>query len=582
MSIFTKISAYFTGRRLTRLERDLIMLEHRVKFEPKYSKITKDLFTDDKFTRRMTEYMVWHTGDVDVIRDFFVNEGHLPAQSGASSPDSNLFWETAPDDYRFIHSGIPALISTKNAAILFGKGFTFDLTVTNEDGSENKKAGADAKEKADKLIAEMNTDRACVEAADMASWGGHVFLKLSYDADLSPHPILEAVDIRNGEEIKKRGITQALVFKSWINHRISDSKTVKYRLDEIYRTITKNDISGELEDGEERVKGEIGDAVIEYELYQMQENGKEIEVPFNSIEETEGIPKRIQAFPGVKGILAVGVPNKLPNNDFIDCPYGASDYAHSTTAFDSLDEVMSELARETRDNKTIRFWPSDLLDKDTSGNIVGVKNYIRNAIQYERDLSEKAENKVETQSIDDKTTSLMEKLRHSISIACNNAGLSPLALGITGLESVSAGEQSQRERNKVTLETRNLKIKLWEPALEYIIKQSIKLDGWLHGGTVDGFEREERIDLTNARVSVHFPDYIVSSDTENITTWGQGVQMGVVDRKTAIDRIFPDLDESKRLEMYTLLSYEKGVASDNPNALSMANLLGVQPQSPTQ
>ena len=44
----------------------------------------------------------------------------------------------------------------------------------------------------------------------------------------------------------------------------------------------------------------------------------------------------------------------------------------------------------------------------------------------------------------------------------NNAGLSPFALGITGLESINQSAESQQERNKVTIETRNKKYDLWQ------------------------------------------------------------------------------------------------------------------------
>ena len=575
MSIFTKINNYFTVKRINRLERDLHMLENRIKFEPKYSKIASSIFTSDKFTRKMTEYFVWYNGDVSVIRDFFMNEGHLSGTGASQEPDSNLFWETAPSDYRFMHAGIPALIASKMATILFGKGFTYDMDVFKDDGTANEAESTAAHKASEPVIDALNLNQLLIKGAASASWGGHVFLKLNYDTALSVHPILEVVDIRNGEEIKKRGITQSFVFHSYFKHKISDSKSIEYRLDEIYRTLTDNDMTRALMEGEKRADGEKGDAVIEYRLYELTEKGDTVEVELNEIDETADIEKPLIVFKGLKGLLAFGVPNRLPNNDFIDSPYGASDYAHSTTAFDALDEVTSELARETRDNKSIRIWPSDMLPKTSTGTLLGPDAYMRNIVSYEKDPSENAKNPIEVQTIADKTESLITKYKQAIASACNNAGISPLALGITGLEAVNSGENSQRERNKATLETRNLKLQIWQPIIEQVIRRALGLDTWMKDN-VEGVEREKgttEVDFTNVRVSIHFPDYIISSDQENITTWGDALMKGVCDTQTAVERVFADYDQDKQREIATLIRFEKGVSTDNPNALSMSELL---------
>lgn len=580
MSIFSAINSYFTGKRLSRLVRDLTMLENKIKFEPKYSKLSTNIYSADKFTRKMTEYLVWSLGDVEVIREFFKDGGHLRNQTTAISP--NLFWETAPSDYRFVHSGVPALISAKMATILFGKGVNYDVSVLNEDGEENDEQTEDAESIVDELMREMRFEEFLMKSGASASWGGHVFFKLSYDVSLTQYPILESVDIRNGSEIRKRGITKAVVFRSWYQKTYAGSKVVSYRLDETYRTVEQGDLV-DIPEQQNRVDAELGDALIEYRLFQMGDDGKEIEVPLDTIEETQDILIPKFAFKGLKGILAFGVPNKLPNNDFVDCPYGASDYAHSTTAFDALDEVMSEMARETRDNKSIRLWPSSLLPKDDYGRITGPNAFVRNVVKYEEDQSEGAENKIEVQEITDKTESLITKYKQAIATACNNAEISPLALGITGLEAMNSGENSQRERNKATLETRNKKLQIFGPALEKLLERSLALYAWMQKN-VDGVEPHplmKNVELGKVRVSVHFPDYIIASDSENIDTWGRGVSLKVVDTQTAVEQIFADRTKEQQLEIATRIRFEQGVSSDNPNALQMGDLLNpVQPEQP--
>ena len=556
------------------------MLENRIKFEPKYSKLSTDIFSSDKFTRKMTEYLVWSLGDVEVIREFFLNGGHLKNQTTAISP--NLFWETAPSDYRFVHSGVPALISAKMSTILFGKGITYDVNVIDEQGNENEDQSETTRKLVEELLRETRFEEFLMKSGASASWGGHVFLKLSYDIGLSQYPILESVDIRNGDEIRKRGITKAVVFHSWYQKKLGGGKVVQYRLDETYRTVEPQDLQA-VPEVRDALRGEVGESVIEYRLFQMADDGKETEVPLDTIEETQDILQPVVVFNGLRGILAFGVPNKLPNNDFVDCPYGASDYAHSTTAFDALDEVMSEMARETRDNKSIREWPADLLPKDSDGLIGGPNPYMRNVIKKRMDESEGADNSPSVSTIEDKTESLIVKYKQAIATACNNAEISPLALGITGLESVSAGENSQRERNKATLETRNKKLQIWGPALEKLLERMLAFYAWIQRN-VDGIETNpllKDMDLSKTKVSIHFPDYIISSDSENITTWGDAIMKKVADTQTAVENIYPDRTKEQQLEIATRIRFEQGISSDNPNALQMGDLLNpVQPEQP--
>ena len=588
MSIFSQIGEIITNNRLKKLERDLHMLENRIKFEPQYSKLAAAVFTPDKFTRKITEYLVWYNGDVEIIRDFFLNGGH---KSADNTVDPNLFWEKARADYRFIHSGIPALISSTMSKILFGKGISYDVTVNTMDEENkptdeiNEEVSDDISEAIDVIMDATNGYEQLIKAAANASWGGHVFLKLSYDIDILPYPILENIDIRSGEEIKKRGITKAIIFHTWYTVT-QGNKKIQYRLDEIYRTVTKDDLlyaEVPTEEGQPRkLKGEKGDALIEYKLYR-KINKKDVEVDLHEIEETYDITEPMIVFAGLKGMLAIGIPNKLPNNDFIDSQYGASDFAHSTTAFDNLDEVMSEMARETRDNKSIRLFPSSLLPKDTAGRIQAPDKFVSNVVKYEGSMTEGAKNVIEVQTIDDKTLSLIEKYKQAIATATNNAGISPLALGITGLEAVNAGENSQRERNKATLETRDLKIKLWKTPIEYITLKMLELNTWMQAN-LPGLEQPGlepmNIEFSNCTININFPDYLVASDKENIDTWGAAKGFQVADTQVAVEKIYKDLPKTEQMAIVARIRFENGISTDNPNALSMNDILNEQPPGP--
>lgn len=91
----------------------------------------------------------------------------------------------------------------------------------------------------------------------------------------------------------------------------------------------------------------MGYAVIYNKLYELKTDGKENEVPLTTIPETSNILPEYR-FEGLKGMLAFHKPNKLPNNEFPDSVYGASDYQGATDTFDGLDEVYSEFVAEIK------------------------------------------------------------------------------------------------------------------------------------------------------------------------------------------------------------------------------------------
>ena len=139
-------------------------------------------------------------------------------------------------------------------------------------------------------------------------------------------------------------------------------------------------------------------------------------------------------------------------------------------------------------------------------------------------------------------------------------------MGITGLEAVNAGEASQRERNKATIETRTKKLALWKPYLEDFFIKLIELNTWMKkslGVKQDGIDDLD-IDWDNCNISVSFPDYITDTQAESINTWGSAKQMGVASTETAIDKIHKDWSDESKAEEVNRIKFEQGVSVDNP------------------
>lgn len=543
---------YMTRKRLDKLERDLKMLRDRYNFDASKAIDLSDVLGLDAFTRRIQEYQVWNSGNAVLINYFYNNNG--------SNNYLNYFWLNAPSNYIKRHCGVPKLISNKMGTILFGGGFKPIVTVykTDESGNVTKEKDNNVTENAQEVIDALFEKTKILKQfhaqAVKESWCGESFLKFNYDLKLSQFPIIKAYDLTKAEAIVEKDITTAIIFKSWFNKKEDKNNMKKYRYEETYTT------------------DNMGYAVIYNKLYELKTDGKENEVPLTTIPETSNILPEYR-FEGLKGMLAFHKPNKLPNNEFPDSVYGASDYQGATDTFDGLDEVYSEFVAETRNNKTIRYIPTDMIPQDESGvPLLNLAKWITNYQKVTGDQDQGTNSEIQIQEIPDKTASLAEKYLKFLTNAINLAGLSPLALGITGLEAINAGETSQKERNRVTLETRSDKINnYWKPFLKEVTLQLLNFNNWLvktAGAKQEGLE-VDKVSFENADITFDFGNYVVENEDNIITRWANAKMGGLSSIENGVRQIHPDWTDEQILEEVTKIKFENNIGVDDPTLLQM-------------
>lgn len=550
------IRDYFRKKRLDRLERDLRMVQNRINFNPAKATLNIDQYlSSDSFTQRITEYKVWNTGNSYLLRRYYT--------AGGGADDIyrtlNYFWRNAPSEFIKKHSGIPQQISNKNGVIIFGGDFKVLVNVYKLD--ENKNITTDIDEVASKkatdtlnaIIEKSKIMESLRKQAVIDSWCGHSVAKLNYDLKLSQYPIYEVYDLTQAEVVSQRGIITSHIFKSYYKKSGTD-----FCFEEEYTTTPH------------------GEACILNRLYKLKSNGERVEVPLTTIKETSDLEPMF-VFAGLKDNVAFSKPNKLPNNEYSNTPYGASDYQGALDSFDGLDEAFSELWSELRNNKTIRYIPDIMIPKDEKG-----KSQIRNmgfVTNYQAvtgSLDQEAKNKIEIQTIEDKTQSILEKYKNALVTAINNAGLSPLALGITGLEAINAGENSQKERNRVTLETRKDKIEnYWKPYLKNFFTQLLAFNHWMTS-TAGAKQTLDNYDLSfdNCDIQIDFGNYIVEDETNIINRWGTAKTSGMASIDTCVRELHPDWTEEQILNEINLIKYEQGLDLDNP--MNLPKLTGVE------
>lgn len=555
-------------RRVRKLEKDLIALREKMKFDPRLLSLDFDTETVDAFTRRIYEYKLWSMGNAGALCWFYRTGNAYVGKYEYNK--HNYFWAKCPPNRRMVHCGIPGLISTRMADILFKNGVKVNAVVYKNEEGENLQEDKAAEKKANEFISatllpQMKLQDALQTSAVNESWGGHCFLRLSHDASVSSYPILESFDITQCEVVKVRKITQAIIFKTWYEHNGK-----KYRLDEIYSTTDE------------------GDGCITYKLYTF--NGKkEQECSLFAIPQTQGLfffngkgnkngivldEQQRFVYKGLKGMLAFEKPNKTPSQEFPKADYGASDYEGAVDYYDSLDEITSANVREIRTNETKRYVPDTMLEKDENGEPLLLDEFCDSFVTVKGDPDQDATNKIETAQITDKTESFLAKWKTALSMICNKAKISPYSLGITWLESVGPAADSLQERNKVTLDMRKGKLGLWTPLLQDLILRALQLNAWMQKN-VEGIKEKHKadgvpeIDFTqgNTTVQLDFGEYIEEGVSQRITTWGGAKAQRVASTEECVRQIHPDWTEKQVNNEVNLIRFEDGMSVDNPSNL---------------
>lgn len=553
-----RIKTYFYEKRLLRLEGDLKVINKRIAFDPYMTEnLNEEINTPLKFSKRIEEYRIWYIGSSLLLREFYNNK--------ASRTTLNYFWHRAPANYRMVHSGVPCLIARAMGQVVFGSGYNLNVSVYNENADKSDELSEQAKSLIMGLQDAIDFNAKVKEAAETESWSGGVFFKLSHDISVSNFPILETATIREAEVIKVRGITQAIIFKFYYTY-----EKRQYKLEEIYTQDANKD------------------ANIVYRLYLRDTKGEEKAVDLYSIPQTRAMflneneesilnDNGVVVYKGLKSMLAFYKPNRLPSHEFIDLDVGASDYEGAVDSFDALDEVYSEMVSEVRNNKTIRYTPKTMMKKyiDDAGNIVTLEadGFVTNYEVTNSNLDQDAKDKINITNIEDKQDSLKSKYMAFLSSVVNQAGLSPFALGITGLEAVNSSAESQQERNKVTLQTRAEKHETWKPFTEKLLIATLSLNYWMRSNFKDIEQPFENLDLNynNTDIDVEFNAYTYPKPEELILTWGGAKTSGVSSTKEAVRNIHPDWDDERIDEEVNLIRYKQGMSLDTPELLQFEN-----------
>jgi len=475
------------------------------------------------FTRTLLENSKWQSGIVEEL-EYFYKITYPKLIGYNATPIISFFWHKVTPKTIRVHSGIPALISKTMVSLIAAPGINYEV----EDDEEST-------ERLESILNDNNfEDKIFPEGVIFESYGGYFAFKISQDDKITEFPIIELVSPENIEVIQERGRVVGYVFK---HHKIENDDDIE--IHEIYRKAGENKTE------------------ITYKKYKYQQ-AKLSEITFEA-EEREEYQDMIVNAP----LPAVLKNNTAINTQFKGAPYGLSDYANSQSIFNSLDEVLSQMMTAIRFARPKRFISEDLLVNTASGRKSQFDDF---ETDYEI-VQTDPDNQSEQYKQFDATVDIFvykEAFSTLVQQALNNAGLSPTSVGLTGLEALAASAESQREREKTTLRTREMKLKLWRESLKELFTKLLQFDDVVNRGTAPG----------EYEISVSFNDYSIPSFEQRIETATNALNGGLVDVKHAIDMLFLDdlTDEEKELLVQSI-KIENGIPITPDEVDSLADNL---------
>lgn len=460
------------------------------------------------FEKRLHEFSVWYSGDVGKLRYyykyFFSKQSLLTIDNTFYAYDDiNFFWQKSTEKIRKIHTGIPQLICSTMATLLFSNGYEIH-------DKENEQS-----EVLEAILKENNFTQLLSTGAETESWAGFFAFKISLDTELSEYPILEVVQPENIEIREKRGRIYEILFLSYY------TKNKKgYCLHECY-----------------------GKGYITYSLYE-ESSKKDKEIPLTTLEETKDL---VDITFDENIILAEYKPNKLPNSEFRGTLIGESDYSGLTGEFDALDEIISQWIEDIRKGRLTRYIPENLVPKDDKGRSKPFDDFVADYEIFQADLGEGKDNRIVSVQSDVDVDRYIKSYETILLAVLQKTGLSPSTIGVDP-SGANASGQSIREREKSSLRTRGKKIELWKETINNIITKLLISNDILNNKKVAKYD-----------ITVNIKDYVKPTLEDRLKLAGDGIKNMTSDIKTAVKIVHDTKTDEEIDELVANIKSENGI-----------------------
>lgn len=471
---------------------------------------------DDRFTfmgdaekiiaKKVQENKIWYYGDSNELLNFYTAQD---TYGNMENPIYNrnkyeYFWGISAEENHIkrVHSGVPNAIIT---------------TLTNivgvpEISSKNEELNTRIDRVVEKSQLKNMLNQKQLPMTMVCGWGA---FKPIIDKNVSDSPLLEWYDGDNVEFVVKHGVIVGVIFKDYYQFNNDN-----YVFMETRRIL----------DGNSR---------IEYNLYKYDKSNEAQEVDLHTLKEFQDLNKDGLEIKGYNKVLAI------PSIFFYDqnnVNYGRSIFMGKIDLFDELDQDLSQASQTSRVSTPVEYFPVDLIERGKNGEARLPKVYNRQFIasnSYPNGDGELS-GEIHTSQPQLNFTQYNEKCMNDLNLILTGI-LSPATLGMNMAKDDTA--MSQREKEKVSIMTRNNIIKREEKIVSECVKMLLDLQEYMETGAIT---------LQNEyNISVKFDEFATPSFENVGASLIQLLTQGGLSPKMYVEKLYGDSlsDEEKQAEI---------------------------------
>lgn len=501
----------------------------RYNFDLRHQDNVNEMFSNQYYQYNLIKNKALLTGDANVVRHFYrkvaVNFG-FNEYIMQEIYQSFFYREKTKNAYVFY--GIVKMINDGIVRLITSGGIK-NITVqkNNTEDIENTKRL--------KKILEINEHDDYFELGESIQSGlGDLVYRIVYDPEIQQEPLLELFDPAEYEIIMKRGRFQGVLFKR--REQIEDTP-IEYH--EVY---------------EKTLDG----TKITHKFWDCSSDPKEIKM-----DDTDRCKRIAQLFNvshlynGNKFIadeIMTGVfpivfkKNTGTNTMYFKSGHGVPDTHGLETLESALSEALSDAIDEIRKAGLKVFISDKLLKHDKDGRQYDFDYFDKEIVTLSGE-SDEASKLFQIMKAELNSTHFLDTAKSLVASACNKAGIHPLTVGITGLESIAAGAESQTEREgKTSLRKRELKLRDWLKTHKTLFKTMLQVDDWINGNKIEDYD-----------IIVEYGQYSNPSTENIIATLGKAVELGIMSIQEAQGEFFKDIPLEERRLIYIKTKVEKGM-----------------------
>ena len=454
------------------------------------------------------EYRLWYRGSASELEQFYKSITAVHDDTIRSK-----FWAAVPSQgnkLRKIHSGLPGLMVDMITSIIMSDLNGIEVTDPNA-WDDTWQAISD----------DNNFEDILSQAVSDVLIEGDGAWKISFDKNISDYPIIEFYPSSRVEFEKERGRVKTIIF------------TTRYYIEATRKAFF--------------LKEYYSKGRIDYKLYDDQGN----EVALSNVDELKDLQPITWTDDFVMAIPMMFYKSAKFKNR------GRSIFDRKTDCFDAYDEAISQWQDALRLGRVKTYIPETMIPRDpTTGTIIPPNPFDNQYIATKGTMAEDSKDKITVDSPTIDYNGLLQTYINTLDM-CLQGILSPSTLGIDVKKLDNA--EAQREKEKVTLYTRNKIIDVLNDVIPELVKNVLGVYATLYN---TGFETIE--------AAITFGEYANPSFEAQVETLGKAASSNLMSTETQVDELWGDTkdDEWKAKEVERIKA-EKGIVSggDEPPAV---------------